>query len=244
MPEAGIFSVTPHVIIFDFGKTIHDFELDLFFNWLQDISRVRRHHFWDIFSRYPDGLLYNYECGEATAHFIARVREAMQELRVQLRRESITMLLPNFTDEEFLSSWTTILDATPVFEDRLDLMRKLKSRGYELYVLSNINKSQLSYVKNDSRFAEIFSLVKRFIASCDNGIACRKTRFSGNNREECEKIFWKTLAITKSTPPETVYIDDILDYVEVFRAVGGHGIHHTGSWTKIEAELYKLGVRW
>jgi FMN phosphatase YigB (HAD superfamily) len=140
MFEAGIFSVAPRVIIFDFGKTIHDFELDLFFNWLQDVYRIPRHHFWDIFSRYPDGLLYEYECGESTANFIKRVRNELELLSNRLSiDEGLQVARSSFSDEEFLSSWTTILDATPVFEDRLDLMRKLHARGYELYVLSNID---------------------------------------------------------------------------------------------------------
>ncbi|MBI3335063.1 MAG: hypothetical protein HY001_01010 [Candidatus Portnoybacteria bacterium] len=233
-------------IIFDFGKTIHNFNLDLFFDWMAKVSGVSRYHLWDIFSHYPDGLLYRYECGEATQNFIVRVRNTLQKLYVRLYMEGEKVAVKDFTDAEFIANWNDIFDTNPVAEDRLRLMRGLKKHGYKLYVLSNINQAQLEYLKNDTRFNEIFTLVEQFIASCD--IQCRKTRFHadnfGNNWQECCAVFHKSLDITESRFQDTIYIDDILDYVEVFRRLGGHGIHHTGPWTKVEAELYKLGVRW
>lgn len=236
-------------VFLDFGKTLHDFHLDYFFNWLSRKFGIERHHFWDVFSRFPDGLLYKYECGEDTRDFIERVRTALQGIAAEMRLDGKQIGSFEFSDEEFVENWNNIFDTVPVLEDRLRLMRGLKKNGYKMYVLSNLNEAQLAYLKSDHRFDEIFALVDRFIASCDPDIQCRKTRlhvYSPHNTNwfECRKIFGKALTVASSTPEEIVYIDDILDYVEVFRVMGGNGIHHTGVWTKVEAELYKLGVRW
>ncbi len=239
----------PKVVFFDFGKTLHDFDLDLFFNWLSQTCSISRHYLWDTFSSFPDGLLYKYECGEATQQFIVRVRDALQKLCITQRLEGKEVLVKDFTDDEFIKNWNDIFDTKPFAEDRLQLMRGLKENGCKLYILSNINEAQFAYVRNDPRFKEIFWLTERFIASCDSDIQCRKTRFhaytlAGNNWYEASKIFYKALGLAKVLPEQAVYIDDILDYVEVFRRMGGQGIHHTGPWTKVEAELYKLGLRW
>lgn len=240
---------SPKVVFFDFGKTLHDFNLDLFFDWLSQTCGVSRYYLWDTFSSFPDGLLYKYECGEATQQFIVRVRNALQKLCIALHLEGKEVLVKDFTDEEFVENWNVIFDTKPFAEDRLRLMRGLKKNGYKLYVLSNINEAQLGYIKNDSRFQEVFDLTERFIASCDPDIQCRKTRFhaytvAGNNWYEASMIFKKALEIAGVAARAAVYIDDILDYVEVFRRMHGWGIHHTGPWTKVEAELYKLGIRW
>ena len=88
------------------------------------------------------------------------------------------------------------------------------------------------------------SFIDRFIASSDPDIRCRKTKPNGKNPEQCEEIFKKALAIAGSKPEETVFVDDLVEHVQTFQGMGGHAIHCTGNWTRVEAELYNLGVRW
>lgn len=239
-------------IIFDFGKTIHDFHLDFFFSWLSRKFGIPRHYFWDMFSKRPDGLLYPYECGQEPRNFFENFLRESRILIKQLKNEEDKLIIfPEITEKEFFDALNGIFDVSPPKRDRLELMRKLKGKGYKIYVLSNINKRHVDYLKGDtengnrfSRFREIFQIVDRFIASCDDDIQCRKIRPLFIGDQNAEKIFYGALAITGTRPQEIVFIDDIIEYVNVFKGMGGNAIHCTGNWTKVEAELYQLGVRW
>lgn len=205
-----------------------------------------------MFSRYPDGLLYPYECGQSNQEFVFRFREETKKLLQELKeQEGKLVIFPEFTAQEFFDALNSVWDPEPISRERLGLLRKLKGKGYGIYVLSNIGQSHFEYLRGDgehgyhfSRFKELFEIIDGFIASCAPNIQCRKTRLSESTKEECEKIFKKALAIAESAPEQTVFVDDILDYVNVFRGMGGHGIHCTGNWTKVEAELYAFGIRW
>lgn len=233
-------------IVFDWGKTIHDYNLDVHFNWHARLFGIPRHFFWNIYSKYPDGLLFPYECGQSTARFIERFREESAQLCHVLK-----VAVPKFGNDEFIEHWNMIIDPLPPDPQKLALLRKLNGRGYTLNILSNTNEAHAAYIRGDatngnrfSRFREVFQTIDRFIASSDPDVQCRKTKPGLASKEECEKIFWRALEISCSRPEETVFIDDFSEYVEVFRGMGGYGIHCTGSWTRIEAELYQLGVRW
>ncbi len=238
-------------IFFDFGKTIHDFHLDFFFNWLQSTFGIPRHHFWNVFSG-PDGLIMKYEVGMSTKLFLKEFRKRTEAMLQELReKEGKHISYPEYSDKEFIDAWNSVIDHAPPMRERLDLMRKLKGRGYKIYILSNTNKAHVAYFKGDAkhgyrytRFKEIFQIADRFIASSDSDIRSRKTRPNGNNTRACQKIFKKALAVAGVEASEAVFVDDIADFVNVFHSMGGHGILCTGNWTKVEAELYALGVRW
>lgn len=240
------------VILLDFGKTIHGFTLDRFFNWLEYKYGISRHYFWDIFSRHPDGLIFQYECGRSNDWFFRAFQKKTSELSDRLKIEKGRLIsLPSITREEFFEHWNSIMDFEPLDSRLMTLIRQLKGRGYGVFVLSNTNKANLAYFKGDaenghrfSRFGELFRTVDRFIASCDADVRARKTRPDGTNGKLCVKVFLRALEICGSRPSETVFIDDIEEYVNVFCNMGGHAIHHKGCWTSTEAELYRLGVRW
>jgi len=235
-------------IFFDFGKTLHDFNLDPFFIWLAKKCYLPRRKLWGIFGNYPDGLIFPYECGQETKDFLDKFRQKCIELyrADRLEKKISAYRLPKFSDEEFITKWCEILDPSPASKDRIEFLDRLKRKGYKLYILSNSNPLHRDYIKSTPRFRKLLSFFEHFIASCDADIMCRKTKMfaDGSNRNECETIFNKALAISGSFLKTTLYIDDVADYVSVFRAMGGYGIHHRGSWTQIEAEFYKLGLKW
>ncbi|OHA04525.1 MAG: hypothetical protein A2934_01725 [Candidatus Sungbacteria bacterium RIFCSPLOWO2_01_FULL_47_10] len=241
-------AVDPKVknIIFDWGKTFHDFDLDVHFNWLSRVFGIPRHHFWHIFSQYPNGLIFPYERGLSTRRFIERFREESAKLCVG-RKISV----PSFSDEEFVERWNMIIDPSPPAKERVSLLRKLKGGGYGIYFLSNTNQAHAAHIRGDSRrgnrfsrFKEVINLADRFFGSSDTDIRCRKVKPSQATKPECEKIFRKVLAKIGALPGECVFIDDTQEYIAVFQGMGGRGIHCTGNWTKIEYELYHAGVRW
>ena len=45
-------------------------------------------------------------------------------------------------------------------------------------------------------------------------------------------------------PSEAVFVDDIANFTETFKRMGGRAILCTGNWTKVEHELYQFGARW
>ncbi|OHA04364.1 MAG: hypothetical protein A3A28_05710 [Candidatus Sungbacteria bacterium RIFCSPLOWO2_01_FULL_47_32] len=239
-------------IFFDFGKTIHDYHLDYFFNWLSYKFGLPRHYFWRIFNG-SSGLIMKYEVGMPTKRFLKEFRARVELLFAELAgKEGKRIASAEFTDEEFIDAWNSIMDPSPLIRDRMELIRKLKGHGYKIYILSNTNKAHIEYFKGSgkktgyhyTRFSELFRVADRFFASSDHDVRARKTKFDGKNRKLCEKVFWKVLNATGLKPEEAVFVDDFVEYVEVFKAMGGYAIHCTGSWTKVEAELYQMGVRW
>lgn len=233
-------------IFFDFGKTIHPYTVDSFFQWLSGIYGIPRRHFWPLFSDYPDGLIFRYELGQPTAEFFHAFRTAVMTLVGTIYQGETPLKIPDFEEEEFKKHWNAMLDPSPPLPDRLRLISKLHARGYRLFIISNTTQMHRDYILHANRFQKLLFYFERFIASCDPDIRCRKTRLrqDKSNKDECEEIFCKALAIAGSTPEESVLIDGFREFVEVFWQMGGQGIHHRESWTQIESELYKLGVRW
>lgn len=230
-------------LIFDCGKTLHGYNLDRFFNWLERRFGTPRHFFWGMFSRYPDGILYPYECGLSTEKFVELFwKENLRLLFKFGEKERKIVVMPEFSNKEFVENWNLVLDPWPMDREIISFLRKLKHKGYGLYVLSNTNRAHLLCIR---RFAgELFETIDRFISSCDYDVRCRKMRPDLATKDECEKIFWKAIEISGFDPEETAFVDDTSEFVDVFNGMGGHGIHHRGSWTRTESELYNLGVRW
>ena len=142
-------------IIFDWGKTIHDYHLDILFDWLSRKFGIPRHYFWDMFSRYPGEILFPYECGQSTKKFIERFREESEKLCRDFK-----IRMPVISDEEFIEYWNMVIDLSPPLKERVGLLRKLKAKGYKIYVLSNTNEAHVEYFKGSercpSRFIKIF----------------------------------------------------------------------------------------
>ena len=240
-------------IFFDLGNTLVRFSTDFFFARLAETFGVERHFFWDLFGRRPDGLIYQYECGQSAAEFVAAFRRESAALLRRInkhRRIGARLKYPVFTDEQFLAWFTPILS----FEyprESIGLLRKLNAANYPLFILSNTNETHANYLRREARDGrmmpwaeELFSLVRHYIASCDPDLRCRKLEYDPANEVESTKIFCKALAIAGCKTSEAIFVDDILEYVKTFERMGGRGIHFRGSWTRLEEELYKFGARW
>jgi len=227
-------------IFFDFGNTLHNYNLDLFFQWLSRQYNIPRRYFWNLFGHYPDGLIFSYECGQTTKDFLESFRKAAKTTAEKIKD---SMPLPSYTDEDFRFHWNRVFDPFPPSGDKLDLLRNLKNRGYTLAILSNTNEMHYDYITKSPRFQSILNFFESFyIASCKVGCRKNKLRLDGSNRKECEEIFWKAYSLTHCVPEEAILIDDIESFIEVFHKMGGKGIHHRGSWTQIEKELDDLGI--
>ena len=238
--------------LIDFGNTTHRFYLDRFFDgWLSRKSGIDGHHFWQLFSNYPDGFVYKFEVGGEPDEMVADFRNRLKGIYEELSREFGRRVIPfEFTDEEFFEAWNSIFDLSSPDPNLMKFFRQLRGNGIKIFGFSNINKAHEKYLNGEgrkhrhTRFREYFISVNRFIASCDNDVRARKTFLTQASREECEKMFRRGLEIAKTTPEETFFVDDIPGYVEVFKQMGGHSIVFSGNWTRVKSELWNLGVRW
>lgn len=229
-------------IFFDFGNTLINYTLDPFFSWLSEQYKIPRHYFWNLFGEYPHGLIFPYECGQSNQDFLSSFKEKTLALAEKIK--GVSLAPPQYTDKEFEFYWNQIFDPNPISRDKIDLLEKLKNSGYTLIIVSNTNAMHRDYIIQAPRFQELLSFFVCYLASCDLG--CRKTklRHDKSNRLECERVFWKACRSANCMPEESVLVDDIEPFVEVFEQMGGNGIYHRGSWTEIESRLYSLGIGW
>ncbi|MDC7231627.1 MAG: HAD family phosphatase [Spirochaetales bacterium] len=123
-----------------------------------------------------------------------------------------------------------MLDATPASlqpkEETIDLILKLKEKGHDLYILSNMHHDSMDYLDETHDFFELFD---GKVASCRVKLV----------KPEAE-IYRHLLTEYKLKAEETVFIDDMKENVE---AAAGEGIHpvHFESAQQCEKELKALG---
>lgn len=108
-----------------------------------------------------------------------------------------------------------------------DLVKKLK-KHYPLYLISNTNDLHFEYVR--SKFGVLHHFTK-----------CFPSHLVGHRKPD-QAMFMHVLDKIRLRPQETVFIDDVADFVEAARRVGIHGIQFT-SRPALEQELKKLDVR-
>lgn len=108
------------------------------------------------------------------------------------------------------------------------LLQKL-SRRYPLYLISNTNALHFNHVTR--QFPHIFRHFKKTFPSHRMG-----------HRKPDPRIFWKVLKAIRLRPEETLFIDDMPDFVEAARKVGMKGIRFRSN-AELKRELRKLGIQ-
>ena|SRR3989338_2882451 len=111
--------------------------------------------------------------------------------------------------------------------EMVDLVKKLK-KHYPLYLISNTNDLHFEYVKST------FEVVKYFDR-------CFPSHLVGHRKPD-QAMFDHVLREIKLRPEDTVFIDDVSDFVDAAKKAGIHGVQFT-SRKALEKELHKLGVR-
>jgi HAD superfamily hydrolase (TIGR01509 family) len=126
--------------------------------------------------------------------------------------------------DEFRAAWNRTLDPIPLQSD--DLFRSL-SKKLKLALLSNTDPIHVAHLESTFSFFEFFPRPAR-IYSCAVGAT-----------KPSPVIFQAALKALKSPAPQTVFIDDILDYVQAARALGLHAIQYQ-SPDQLRADLADL----
>lgn len=115
------------------------------------------------------------------------------------------------TFDEFRDAWNRTLDPQPLQSD--DLFKTL-SKNKRLALLSNTDPIHVAHLEANFSFFQFFPDANR-IYSC----AVRASKPS-------PVIFQAALKAVKTQAAETVFIDDILEYVEAARSLGLHAIQY------------------
>ena len=117
--------------------------------------------------------------------------------------------------ENILNTWTKY-----IYEDNKmkDLMRKIRSKGYKMYILSNAPYSMIKYLEN----SVIPSLVDGIILSCEE-----------KSSKPEEEIYNRLFTRFNIKPEESFFIDDRYQNIEESRKLGMEG--HVYDMDNIEA---------
>ena len=126
---------------------------------------------------------------------------------------------------------TKLVQAVPAslvpFPGTVDLLYRLKARGYPLYCLSNMGHASIDYLERRHRFFEVFA---------GKVISCRV-----NLCKPDAAIFAHALSTYKLKPQETVFIDDVEKNASAAAQLGIRTVH-LRDVADLERELRALGV--
>ena len=126
--------------------------------------------------------------------------------------------------EEFREAWNRTLDPVPLQSDDLfgSLSKKLK-----LALLSNTDPIHVAHLESNFSFFQFFPRPAR-IYSC-----------AVHASKPSPIIFQAALKAVKTPASQTVFIDDILAYVQVARSLGLHAIQYRNP-SQLRADLNTL----
>jgi putative hydrolase of the HAD superfamily len=126
--------------------------------------------------------------------------------------------------EEFCEAWNRTLDPVPLQSD--DLFASL-AKKHKLALLSNTDPIHVAHLESNFSFFQFFPRPAR-IYSC----AVRTSKPS-------PVIFQAALKAVKTPASQAVFIDDILEYVQVARSLGLHAIQYLNP-AQLRSELNSL----
>lgn len=134
-------------------------------------------------------------------------------------REKLPINLKD-TGEKILKTWTEYISE----DDKMkNLMKDLKKKGYNTYILSNAPYNMFKYLSN----SEIPSLVDGMIISCEEKVSKPE-----------EEIYNKLFTKFNIKPEESFFIDDRKQNIEASRKLGMAG--HVYDMNNIEALILDL----
>ncbi len=176
-------------IIFDIGGVLFDYNSKTYLDKI-DISENKRKILNDIIfhnTKWRDclnGIIDNNELIKYLTNFNPEYREEIEEI---LKEENLKYMLPPK-------------------QEVIDYYKKLKEKGYKLYLCSNITNSTYNYIKDN------FNIIQE----ADGGVFSCFENISKPNSE----IYYKLIEKYKINVNESLFIDDTKKNVEMARQIG------------------------
>ncbi|MCX5679956.1 MAG: HAD family phosphatase [Candidatus Omnitrophica bacterium] len=196
------------IIVFDLGNTLIRFDHNIAAKKIKDLSRVPYDTIYQTFFDSPNTRAF--EKGEIlSGEFYAGIKELL-ELELDY--------------DEFVPIWNNIF-----WEDEVScgIARRLKSNGYTLFLLSNINKLHFEFIERKFNIINIFDeMVLSYIV--------------GAMKPE-KAIFDDAVRRAGGDKTKILYIDDREDLVKEAQALGINSIKFDGC-EKLEKELINRGI--
>ena len=125
--------------------------------------------------------------------------------------------------------WNTYNDYAYIDNNVLDLIKKLKNDGYNIYLLSNSNP----YTHNSIKDSELFKIVDGYILS-----------YIEHQVKPYESIYKPLINRYNIVPNESIFIDDNIRNVETANKLGFIGINvEADNYNSIISSLDKLNIR-
>lgn len=147
-------------------------------------------------------------------------------IMIQDAIQSLTLKHPHYHDEItfVLNNWTHMM--VPL-QKNVDLVYKLKDKGYSLYLLSNFHSEAILTMYQRYDF---FKLFDGAVISADEHLV-----------KPDERIYQKLLERYTLLPEESVFIDDMLANINAAKTLGINGIHLPYG-NDLKSELEKLKI--
>jgi putative hydrolase of the HAD superfamily len=196
-------------IIFDLGNVLISFRPDLFIaKFTEDIARI---------NSFMSNIIHTNTWSQLDRGTIS-LQQARKKFLADHPEEQPLI-------ELFFNRWKELLTLIP---KNVKLVKKLKLRGYKLYVLSNYIKEAYDYVKNKYDF---FSLFDGIVISSDVKLA--KPEF---------EIYQYLLQKYNLRPEESIFIDDTAECISQANKLNIKTIHYLAH-TNLQVEFKKLGIK-
>lgn len=176
-------------IIFDIGGVLLDYNPKTYLDKI-DISENKRKILNDIIfhnTKWRDclnGIIDNNELIKYLTNFNPEYREEIEKI---LKEENLKYMLPPK-------------------QEVIDYYKKLKEKGYKLYLCSNITNSTYNYIRDN------FNIIQE----ADGGVFSCFENISKPNSE----IYYKLIEKYKINVNESLFIDDTKKNVEMARQIG------------------------
>ncbi|MDP3770385.1 MAG: HAD hydrolase-like protein [bacterium] len=200
-------------VIFDAGNVIVGFDLLRICRALTRYSHLESNEiFYKIFM---NDCMEQYEKGHIETHaFYEAVKKSISASSY-------------FTFDLFCSIWQDIFTPNPIIEAVLTRLRP----ELNLVILSNANELHWDYVAKLSALRDFFSDEERIVLSFRHGF----------KKPEIE-LFEEAIKRCGCLVDEILYIDDIAEYIEAFKALGGNGIVYNCQVNTYESLIYDLSM--
>lgn len=183
-------------ILFDFGGVIIDADLPRAISEFEKLGLKDVANLLNLYTQ--NGFFLDLEEGKLSR------KEFCQKISEHAGRE--------ISDQEVENAWLSIVEKIPLF--KLDYLEELKQKGYNLFLLSNINPFVMDWARS-SDFSDygkpLNTYFDKMFCSYEMGVT-----------KPSKEIFEKVILEAPLSPEETLFIDDGTRNAEMGRNLGFH----------------------
>ncbi len=195
-------------IVFDIGSVLVEFEPKKYLDKFNFTEEVKEEIFQNVFrSTYWCELDRGTITEEEAMEKICKEASHIKKEIAQVMENWMDMLVPK--------------------EDTIEILKEVKHRGYNIYILSNYHKNSFEKICRENGF---FTLIDGAVVS-----------YSVNYLKPEEEIYKILLDRYSLIPKETLFIDDMKDNVEAAEKLGINAIKFTNS-KELKEKLTELNI--